>query len=69
MQIVAPVLYISWKIIKRTKFVSPHEADLIWDRPLIDAYEAAYVDKDLGFWKEVIQMLGLHKNKQSANVA
>lgn len=64
MQLVCPVLFIGWKIIKRTKIVSPREADLVWDRPLIDAYEASYIDEDIGFWREVLQMFGLKKKQQ-----
>src|SRR5437899_2397774 len=35
------ILYAGFKIIKRSKFVKPHEADLVWERPAIDAYEAS----------------------------
>jgi amino acid transporter len=52
-------LYCSWKIIKRTPVVKPHEADLVWERPVIDAYEAAYVEKDISLWAEVKAMSGL----------
>ncbi|OTB00466.1 hypothetical protein M426DRAFT_267556 [Hypoxylon sp. CI-4A] len=41
MVLVAPVLYFGWKIVKRTKFVLAEEADLTWDRPWIDEYEAS----------------------------
>ena len=59
MQIVIPPLFIIWKIIKRTKFVGKHEADLVWERPLIDAYEASFTDPPVGFWREVGQLVGL----------
>ncbi|KAJ6172491.1 hypothetical protein N7470_001558 [Penicillium chermesinum] len=55
MQIVIPCLFVLWKLFKRTKFVKPHEADLVWDRPLIDAYEASFMDPPVGFWREVGQ--------------
>lgn len=60
---VFPVLYFSWKIIKRTKIVKPHEADLVWERPTIDAYEAANPPSEVGFWEEIGTMTGLRKRK------
>ena len=36
----AIVTFTSWKLIKRTKFAKPLEADLVWERPTVDAYEA-----------------------------
>lgn len=63
MQIVIPCLFILWKIFKRTKFVKPHEADLVWERPLIDAYEASFMDEPVGFWREVGQMFGWRRIK------
>ncbi|OAG41603.1 hypothetical protein AYO21_04067 [Fonsecaea monophora] len=50
---VCPLLYVGWKIVKKTKIVKPEEADLVWERPVIDAYEASFVDKPLGFWQEM----------------
>lgn len=63
MQIVIPPLYLIWKVIKRTKLVKPKEADLVWERPLIDAYEASFIDPPVGFWREMIQMVGLKRIK------
>lgn len=59
MLMLAPVLYLGWKVIKRTKIVKPLEADLVWERPIIDAYEAADLSPVVGFWTEVLQMVGL----------
>lgn len=59
MQIFIPPLYLIWKVIKRTKFVRAHEADLVWERPLIDAYEASFIDPPVGFWREMLQMFGI----------
>ncbi|KAI1324253.1 histidine permease [Xylariaceae sp. FL0255] len=42
MALVAIVLYFPYKIWHRTKFVKPEDADLVWDRPKIDAYEASF---------------------------
>lgn len=58
MVILAPVLYVFWKVMKRTKIVSSKEVDLIWDAPVIDAYEETFYEAPLGFWKEVIGMFG-----------
>lgn len=63
MQIVIPPLYLIWKFIKKTKVVKPQEADLVWERPLIDAYEASFTDPPVGFWREVLQMFGLWRIK------
>ncbi|KAL4878469.1 amino acid permease/ SLC12A domain-containing protein [Aspergillus karnatakaensis] len=56
MVLLAPVLYIGWKLVKRTKFVRPHEADLIWEAPEITRYEEelALIEAPTGFWEEVL---------------
>ncbi|RMZ08628.1 hypothetical protein D0862_03895 [Hortaea werneckii] len=53
---VAPILFIFWKLVKRTKFVKPHEADLVWDRPVIDAYEETFYGPPSSFWKEMLNL-------------
>lgn len=63
MQIAIPPLYLIWKVIKRTKLVKPHEADLVWERPIIDAYEASFIDPPVGFWREMGQMVGIGQIK------
>lgn len=65
MVILAPVLFVSWKIIKRTKFVKPHEADLIYERPEIDAYEASLTGDPTGFWEEMGHLVGIRRRKKS----
>jgi amino acid transporter len=55
------VLYCGWKVLKRTKVVKPLEADLVWERPVIDAYEAAFVESKVSLWKEMRQMLGFRR--------
>jgi amino acid transporter len=74
MQIVIPPLFLIWKVIKKTKFVKAHEADLVWERPLIDAYEDSFLDPPTGFWREVLQMVGIGRvkggnDKRSMSVA
>lgn len=61
MLIVAPILFIGWKIIHRTKFVKPLEADLVWERPIVDAYEASFLSPPVGFWTEMLQLIGLKR--------
>lgn len=60
----APVTFGVWKIVKRTKLVKPLEADLIWERPTIDAYEETFIDEPLSFWTEMLGPLNRFK-KQS----
>lgn len=60
---VDPLLFIGWKLLKRTKWVGKHEADLVWERPTIDAYEASFVDPPVGFWREILQLVGIKRIK------
>lgn len=62
MVIVAPILFFGWKFLKGTKFVKPLEADLVWDRPVIEAYEASFINKPIGFWTEMVQLLGFKRH-------
>ncbi|KAM0323302.1 hypothetical protein ACHAQA_008894 [Verticillium albo-atrum] len=50
-------LFIGWKIVKKTKFVRAKDIDLVWEVPLIDAYEASLEEAPVGFWKDVWLML------------
>ncbi len=38
-------------------------ADLIWERPTVDAYESTFLDPPVGFWTEIIQMVGIKRQK------
>ncbi|KAI4687559.1 uncharacterized protein J4E88_003149 [Alternaria novae-zelandiae] len=40
-----PVLFIFWKVLKRTKWVSPSEADLVTDLAEIEEYHRTFVEK------------------------
>ncbi|KAL2402756.1 hypothetical protein ABEF93_004194 [Exophiala dermatitidis] len=62
MQIVAPILYFGWKLFKRTKTVKPRELDLIWERPVIDAYEASFISRPIEFWTEMGQLVGIKRH-------
>ncbi|GFP54195.1 hypothetical protein ACSS6W_001866 [Trichoderma asperelloides] len=68
MQILAPILFIFWKVLKRTRFVRPSEVDLVWQRPTIDAYEAHLIDPPTAFWTEMLQMVGIKRKKNPATV-
>lgn len=57
------LLYAGFKLWKRTPFVKPEEADLVWERPEIDAYEAS-IDPPLGLWKDIWMTITFQKKKQ-----
>ncbi|ETI26948.1 hypothetical protein G647_10047 [Cladophialophora carrionii CBS 160.54] len=63
MQLFIPPLYIIWKLVKRTKVVRPLEADLVWEKPTIDAYEETFLDPPVGFWTEMMQLVGFRRVK------
>ncbi|KAF7534523.1 hypothetical protein G7Z17_g13353 [Cylindrodendrum hubeiense] len=69
MQIVAPCLFVGWKLLKGTTWKKPLEVDLVWDRPVIDAYEATFTEPAVGFWTEMGQMVGLRRNKTATDSA
>lgn len=62
MAILAPIFFFGWKVLKRTKVVKPHEADLVWERPVVEAYEATFVNEPVGFWTEMVQLVGFKRN-------
>jgi yeast amino acid transporter len=66
MQLLFPILYVAWKLIKKTKIKKPEECNLVWDRPILDAYEARALVEDppTGFWTELAQMVGLCRGKK-----
>jgi yeast amino acid transporter len=63
MVFVAIFTFTFWKIYKKTKFIKPQEADLVWERPVIDAYEASILTPPLTFWREMMQLLGIKRRK------
>lgn len=65
MVLVDPILYVGWKLFKRTKIIKPHETDLVWERATVDAYEAAYDEPIDGFWTEILQMFGIRRHKKT----
>ncbi|KAI9147100.1 amino acid permease AGP2 [Paramyrothecium foliicola] len=65
MQILAVVLFIFWKLIKRTKYIKPAEMDLVWERPEIEAYEKSYTEPVTGFWEEMGHLVFINRKKKS----
>ena len=61
---VAPILYVFWKVLKRTPFVRSRDADLVWERPTIDAYEESFVSEPLGFWREMLHLVWYKKGRR-----
>lgn len=59
---VAPILFIFWKVVKKTKWISAHQVDLTWDAPIIDAYEASFISPPVSFWTEMVQLVGFKRN-------
>lgn len=56
MVVVAPLFFLGWKFVVRTKFVKPSECDLVWEAPLIDAYEEICTEDSQSFWVEIAQL-------------
>lgn len=67
MQLFIPWLFVAWKVVKKTKMVKPHEADLVWERPIVDAYEESFITPPVGFWREMGQLVGLGRTKGGNN--
>jgi yeast amino acid transporter len=63
MQLFIPWLFLIWKVVKKTKWRSPMEVDLVWERPTIDAYEETFTEPPVGFWREMGQLLGIKRIK------
>jgi amino acid transporter len=61
MVFVCPILYGGWKFWWKTKVIKPQAADLIWERPIIDAYEASILEPHVSFIEEIKIMMGFKK--------
>lgn len=68
MQIAAPVLFVGWKLYKKTHVVRAQDVDLVWERPIVDEYERSSTVPVVGFWTEVLQLLGLRKGTGTQDV-
>lgn len=57
MVILAPILFFGWKYYKKDKTIKADDADLVWECPLIDQYEARTdLDPPTGFWTEILML-------------
>ncbi|KAL6246915.1 hypothetical protein RBB50_006222 [Rhinocladiella similis] len=61
--LLTPITFGFWKIVKRSKFVKPSEMDFVWERPAVDAHERSLVGEQIGFWREMLQLVGVGKGK------
>lgn len=66
MVFVAILLFGFWKLVKKTKMVRPEDADLVWERPTIDKYEAQSMKTSVGFTTFVRGLFGRKKHVHSA---
>ncbi|KAF2137211.1 uncharacterized protein K452DRAFT_353603 [Aplosporella prunicola CBS 121167] len=62
MVFVCIILYVGFKVLKKSKIVRSAEADLVWERPIIDAYEAA-TEPPLGIWEDLGAFVGIKRKK------
>jgi amino acid transporter len=65
MQILMLVLFIAWKLYHKTRMLPAADIDLVWERPLTDAYEAVETEIPTGFWAEMASLIGFRKDEQS----
>ncbi|KAM3424112.1 hypothetical protein BST61_g11342 [Cercospora zeina] len=64
MQLFIPPLFLIWKFFKKTRWVKSSEADLVWERPTIDAYEQTFIHPPIGFWTEMGRLVGIKKPEE-----
>ncbi|KAK1532176.1 general amino acid permease AGP2 [Colletotrichum costaricense] len=59
MGLLAICLFCGWKILKRTQFVRPEHADLVWIRPAVDEHEAAMAgnENEVGLRRRLAQLV------------
>ena len=69
MVLVAPVLFTGWKLYHKTKMVRPETSDLVWERPVIDAYEASITTPPTGFWSEMLRLVSFRRKKTAKDNA
>lgn len=61
---VAIVTFTFWKVFKRTSLVKPEQADLVWDKPTIDAYEAQFTEPPTRLRDDIRRLFGWNKKKE-----
>lgn len=62
MPILDSILFVGWKLMKKTSLVRPADMDLIWERPGIDAYEQLTTEPVVSFWTEILQLFGFRRH-------
>lgn len=67
MVILAPILFGFWKVVKKTRFVRASEIDLVWEAPIVDSYEATFIERPLGFWEEMLMLVGLRSRNRGGD--
>ncbi|PPJ56923.1 hypothetical protein CBER1_02261 [Cercospora berteroae] len=67
MQLFIPPLFIIWKLIHKTKWVKSEDADLVWERPVVDAYEQTFIHPPIGFWTEMGHLIGIKKPEEKGS--
>lgn len=67
MSILGAITFCGFKLVRKTKFVTPMTADLVWERPTIDAYEAALIDPPSTFWREMVDMFRFKKSSKQVD--
>ncbi|KAI0880484.1 amino acid permease/ SLC12A domain-containing protein [Annulohypoxylon maeteangense] len=65
MAMVAFCTFFGWKIYRRTKFVAPAQADLVWEKPAIDAYEASHNEPPTRFRDEIRAMFFGNRKREN----
>ncbi|KAK2733869.1 amino acid permease [Colletotrichum kahawae] len=63
------ITFTVWKLLKKTRFVPAAEADLVWDKPIIDAYEAQFTDPPSSFRGSIRKLFGKKNKHESEMVA
>ncbi|KAI1082441.1 amino acid permease/ SLC12A domain-containing protein [Whalleya microplaca] len=70
MAIVAFCTFWFWKLFRRTRFVRPAEADLVWEKPAIDQYEEAQTGPPTRFRDEIRTMFtGKRRNQEGEDLS
>ncbi len=69
MVFVSILLFCGWKLYTRCSMRDPAKIDLIWEKPAIDAYEAVFAERHVGFVQDCLEFLGLRKRKADSLAA
>ncbi|KAJ5720094.1 amino acid permease/ SLC12A domain-containing protein [Penicillium malachiteum] len=64
MVLLAPIIFVSWKVYKKTRWLRPKEVDLIWEAERIAAYEAYETEQPIGFWRDCANMFNFKQYRR-----